>query len=181
MKTLLTLLMLMIPTSMAQNLPKKIQFQPQKPSPELQKVLAQIHKNSPNLDQNFQMVLAKTIINKAQKYHLSSKVLAAILMQESSYRIDAKNIRCGTSVVTGKEDCIVIDFGIGQINHRTATAFKLDKKKLLSDLEYSVDASAMVLADFKKMHTKDSEFWTRYNSGNKEKRQVYKELVARYM
>lgn len=103
-------------------------------------------------------------------------------MQESSYKISAKNIRCGTSVVSGKEDCIIVDFGIGQINHKTIKAFNFDKNKLLSDLEYSVEAAATVLADFKRVHgNKDSEFWTRYNSGDREKRQIYKNLVARYM
>ena len=122
------------------------------------------------------------IVSKAKDHHISSTVLAAILMQESSYRIEAKNIRCGVSVVTGKEDCIVIDFGIGQINHKTIKAFNFNKKKLLSDLEYSVNASATVLADFKRSHgKKEVEWWSRYNSGDPAKRQIYKTLVARYM
>lgn len=103
-------------------------------------------------------------------------------MQESAYKISAKNINCGVSIYDGKQDCVVVDFGIGQINYRTIKSFKFDKTKLLSDLEYSVEAAAIVLEDFKKVHgKKETEFWTRYNASNPEKRLVYKTLVARYM
>lgn len=103
-------------------------------------------------------------------------------MQESSYKISAKNFKCGISVSTGEQDCVAVDFGIGQINKRTIKAFKFDKTKLLNDLEYSVEASAKVLADFKRMYgKKDPEYWTRYNAGKLEKRKVYKNLVARHM
>jgi hypothetical protein len=95
-------------------------------------------------------------------------------------------MRCGISITTGEQDCVVVDYGIGQINHKTVKNFKFDTKKLLSDLAYSVDASAKVLADFKAKYPKDPEFWTRYNAGNKldavtkAKRSTYKHLVARY-
>lgn len=108
--------------------------------------------------------------------------MTAMLMQESSYRISAQNVSCGVSLSTGEKDCVAVDYGIGQINHRTIKNFKFDQKKLLSDLNYSVEASAIVLADFKRMYGhKEDEYWTRYNASNPEKRQVYKTLVARYM
>lgn len=105
-----------------------------------------------------------------------------MLMQESSYKIGAQNVQCGISMTTGKKDCVAVDFGIGQINHKTIKNFKFDKRKLISDLTYSVEAAAIVLADFKRMYGKtDKEFWTRYNSGTKKNRETYKRLVARYM
>jgi hypothetical protein len=43
------------------------------------------------------------------------------------------------------------------------------------DLEYSVKAGAIVLADFKRMYgEKEKDFWTRYNTSHPEKRQKYK-------
>lgn len=105
-----------------------------------------------------------------------------MLMQESAYKISAKNIRCGISVSTGERDCIAVDFGIGQINNKTIKNFKFDQKKLLSDLTYSVEAAAIVLADFKRMYgSKDKTYWTRYNASNPQKREVYRQLVARYL
>jgi hypothetical protein len=126
--------------------------------------------------------LAQTIVQKSKKHGISAKVLAALLMQESGYKIAAKNVKCGTSITSGERDCVIVDFGIGQINHKTIETFKFDKRKLLSDLTYSVEAAALVLADFKRMYGhKEQDYWTRYNSGNRSKREVYKSLVARYM
>lgn len=103
-------------------------------------------------------------------------------MQESGYSISAQNLKCGVSISTGKQDCVAVDFGIGQINHKTVKSFKFDKTKLLNDLEYSVDASAKVLADFKRMYgKKDNNYWSRYNASSAEKRQTYQNLVARHM
>jgi hypothetical protein len=60
--------------------------------------------------------------------------------------------------------------------------FKLDKDRLLNDLDYSISASAMILADFKRMYGKrESQYWTRYNSGTPSKRETYKKLVSRFM
>jgi len=109
-------------------------------------------------------------------------------MQESAYKISAKNLKCGISITTGERDCIAVDFGIGQINHKTIKSYKFDQVKLMSDLTYSVEASAIVLSDFKKKYGKnDSEYWTRYNAGVKNtptvkrNRAIYKNLVARYL
>ncbi len=104
-----------------------------------------------------------------------------MLMQESSYEISATGLQCEVSEFNGKE-CVAIDFGIGQINHRTIKSFKFDQDRLLSDLEYSVEAAAIVLADFKRMYgSREEDYWSRYNSGVKSKREAYKVLVARYM
>lgn len=103
-------------------------------------------------------------------------------MQESAYKITAKNIRCGISISTGSKDCVIVDFGIGQINHTTIRNFKFDRTKLLSDLVYSIEASAIVLSDFKRMYGhKEKDFWTRYNSSTVSKRLIYKKMVSRYL
>lgn len=113
---------------------------------------------------------------------MSPKILTAMLMQESSYRISAKGLRCGISITTGEKDCVVVDYGIGQINHKTVKNFKFDLDRLLSDVEYSVEASAIVLADFKRMYGKqEPDYWSRYNSSDRAKRDIYHALVARYM
>lgn len=146
-----------------------------------QTVLKQIKKNSPKLKADYARNLAFVIEKHATKYGVAPKVLTAMLMQESSYKLSAKNLKCGISITTGKKDCVVVDLGIGQINHKTVVNFKFDQNKLMSDLNYSVEAAAIVLADFKRMYgKKEIEYWTRYNASDKDKRQVYKNLVARY-
>lgn len=130
----------------------------------------------------YSRTLAQAIVAKSKKHNVSPKILTAMLMQESSYQISAKGLKCGISITTGEKDCVVVDYGIGQINHKTIKNFNFDEKKLLSDVEYSIEAAAIVLADFKRMYgKKEVDFWTRYNSSNPTARHAYKKLVARYM
>lgn len=109
-------------------------------------------------------------------------------MQESSYKIGAKGIHCGVSVSTGEQDCVAVDFGIGQINYKTIKNFNFDQKKLLSDMTYSVEAAAIVLADFKRFQKKEPNTWyCRYNVGTRGLDRIrpacqkYIILVARHM
>lgn len=181
MKTLLTLAMILVSSKANQTSQQRMPASIHQ-TPEINLVLHQVKKNSPNLSKAYQLALAQTIVKKSKKHKVSSKVLTAMLMQESSYNINAKNVKCGISMTTGRKDCVVVDYGIGQINHKTIKHFNLDQKKLLSDLDYSVEAAAIVLADFKRMYgKKEVEYWTRYNSSTPAKRHVYKKLVARYM
>ena len=71
---------------------------------------------------------------------------------------------------------------MSQIYYKTARALKFDIDKLTTDLEYSVDAGAIVLADFRKRYShKEVDWWTRYNASSTSKRAVYKGLVERYL
>lgn len=89
-------------------------------------------------------------------------------MQESGYSVSA---------VSESQD-----YGLGQININTIRNFRFDRARLLSDVEYSVEASCIVLADFKARYGhRESEYWSRYNAGNTAKRAVYKSLVNRHM
>lgn len=109
-------------------------------------------------------------------------------MQESAYKMGAKGIRCGISITTGLKDCVAIDFGIGQINHTTIKGYKFNQKKLMTDLEYSVEAAAIVLSSFKPFEKKEPKTWVcRYNVGTRDLAKVktpcqnYLKLVARHM
>lgn len=135
-------------------------------------IYIQIVKNNPKIDLNYAMRLSNVINKVAIELDINPKKYAAILAQESMYKLDAKN--CWDN------ECH--DYGIAQINKKTIQAFKFDKNKLLTDLEYSVKAGAIVLADFKRMYgTKEEDFWTRYNTSCPDKRQKYKQLVTRYL
>ena len=115
-------------------------------------------------------------------------------MQESSYLLNAKNKQCGIPVTDKDkhfldkdiihifdEGCIIADIGISQIHYKTAKAFKFQMIRLMLDLEYSVEAGAIVLADFMKRYSKrEEDWWTRYNASSRSKRNIYKNLVSRY-
>lgn len=101
------------------------------------------------------MMLAKVILDKSQKYKVSSKILTAILMQESRYDLYAVNHKSK-------------DFGIAQINYKNIKNMNLDKNKLMTNMDYSIEAGAKILSGFKRYEHKEPQlWWSRYNCGNK--------------
>lgn len=132
-------------------------------------IFEQVLKNHPGIDRKYARDIAKAIQKVAIEFGIKPQRLAAILAQESMYTLNAVNKKSK-------------DYGIAQINHKTIESFGFDKKRLLTDLEYSVKAGAIVLADFKRMYGhKEKDYWTRYNSSKPERRAEYKQLVARYL
>ncbi len=137
-------------------------------------IYCQIVRNKPEIEKNYAMELSNIIHKLAQAYDIKPYRLAAILAQESGYKLDAVNKKS-------------LDYGISQINHKTMKAYGFDKEKLLTDLEYSVKAGAIVLSDFKRMYKHEDDYWCRYNVGTAPKSEIqigcenYKQLVARYL
>lgn len=132
-------------------------------------IFDQVVKNHPKIDRVYAQRLATAIQKVAKEMGIKPQRLAAILAQESRYTLNAVNRRSN-------------DYGIAQINHRTIESFGFDKERLLTDLEYSVKAGAIVLADFKRMYGKrEKNYWSRYNSSDKDKRQEYEILVAKFL
>lgn len=130
-------------------------------------IRSQILKNRPRINRKYLSRLTKSIHKATSKWRIPSKIFTAILMQESSYRLNAKNCR--------KFSC---DYGISQVNSSTAKAFKFDKARLLVDLDYSVDAGAQVLSWFYMTYAKREKNWfLRYNVGTR--RSAIKSINAR--
>lgn len=152
-------------------------------------VLKQILKNNPKINKQYAEKLSRVIIEKSKKYRIPAGVFAAILMQESSYKLEAKHTHCGyASIDSELETCVVTDFGISQIHHLNLGRFNLDKKKLVTDLDYSVDAGAMVLASYLRFQKREPKTWfCRYNKGIRSFDEIkddclfYKSKVDRYL
>lgn len=137
-------------------------------TPEVCSVYNQVLRNNPNVDTNMAKSISIMVVEASDKFNIDHNLYAAILMQESRYKLSAINHRSQ-------------DYGIAQININTINAFKLSKQKLLTDLHYSINSGALVLSDFKKRHSnKEEYYWTRYNASKPTKRLIYKNLVARY-
>jgi hypothetical protein len=132
-------------------------------------IFCQIVKNNQSIDKDYAMKLSNVIYHVAKLYNIDPKKYAAILAQESMYKMGAVNPKSR-------------DYGISQINYRTARVYGFDIQRLTTDVEYAVEAGAIVLADLKKSHGhKEQVYWTRYNSSKPEKREKYKKLVKRFM
>ena len=171
-KQIIVILSLFVSSTIA--IPKTVPYNPI-PSRDHFVIYNQIYKNNPKLEHTYVYRLAGVIIKAAKKHDLNPRKLSAILAQECRYKLDCINK-------------VTKDYGIGQINQKTIKAFKLDKARLLQDLEYSVDSSAMVLADFKRVFGRREFHWyCRYNVGTapmnliKDKCDRYKTMVARFM
>lgn len=98
--------------------------------------------------------LLKNYITKhALKHKVERSVLSCVLKIESGYRM-------GLISET-------FDYGLAQVNIRTIKAFKLDKDKLLTNLEYNVSTAAFILRTYKKAFAFDepTNWIARYNIG----------------
>jgi len=148
-------------------------------------IIKNYKKTKTSISKKYAKKLSKVINKYCLKHDIPCNIFAGILMQESRYKVNAKRcsrkkklIGINNRYYWGKR---CYDFGIGQIWSKTAKHYKFNINKLLTDLDYSVMASAIVLSDFKKWYGKKEKHWyTRYNASNKKKRQIYYKHIKRF-
>jgi Transglycosylase SLT domain len=94
----------------------------------------------------------KLIDSVAAQYGLDKQLFHCVLQVESNKRLEAVNELTG-------------DYGIGQINARSWRKF--DIKRLTTDLQYSLNASAEVLSFYRQLKQQDEprQWACRYNVG----------------
>jgi soluble lytic murein transglycosylase-like protein len=90
----------------------------------------------------------------AESHGVEPQLLKAVLQVESN--LDHKAINPQT-----------LDFGIGQINYKTAEALDIDISRLTKDRAYSIERAAFILSTFQKRYAKrEPQTWVcRYNVG----------------
>lgn len=113
----------------------------------------QILLNSSGIEEIEARLIADAIVKVSGKYRVPGNVISSIAFVESSYKLDAVNKASN-------------DYGIMQVNDWNVKALKLDKARLLTDLEYSLDAGVQILAWFVKRYPL-REAIMRYNCGTK--------------
>jgi hypothetical protein len=134
------------------------------------KVFKQIIKNKPKVD----VRIARQLANLIKKYAFLNEMdplrAVAIAMQESGYK----------PIIT-KKNGKPFDIGIFQINVRTAKEFKLNTKKLMIDMEYSVKSYFIIMKQKKEICKRlKSDSWSCYHSRTPVFRIKYKKLVNRF-
>lgn len=97
--------------------------------------------------------ISRLVTKYAKEYKIERDVLSCVLKVESGYRM---------GLVSETED-----YGMSQINAKTARMYGFSLVELLSNVDYSIKASAIVLADFRKQFRRDEIVnWVgRYNIG----------------
>lgn len=141
-------------------------------------IACQIRFNQPSVSREYADELANIIRYVGIKHDVPLHVYTAILMQESGYKLYAKNCH--------KYGC---DLGIAQIYEKTARAYGFETDRLMYDLAYSLEAGAIVLSYFKKRYAKKepNRWFSRYNCGTKYKNvksvkcDKYFKAVSRYL
>lgn len=117
----------------------------------------QISRNAPHLATEYVMEVEKISNKYCAEYKIPCNIFKAILAVESNYSVEAFNKKTK-------------DYGIGQINEKTIQSLKLDKVRLLTDLDYSIKKSAQILKYFYvRFHTKEEHWYVRYNVGTRTK------------
>lgn len=97
----------------------------------------------------------RQVANVANINNIDPTLFRALVLVESGGRQSAINHKTH-------------DYGIAQINKKTAAAYKLDAELLKTDVTYNLNAAAKILLDFKKQYgAKEPLTWPcRYNIGN---------------
>jgi len=111
----------------------------------------------------------------AVQHNINPKLFEAIIRQESSFRVNAINLRSQ-------------DYGLGQINIRNIRSLGLDKHRLTTDPTYNLTHSALILQRIQRLYAHEDQWWCRYNVGygslssKRIKRCMhYAAMVKRYM
>lgn len=105
-------------------------------------IYRQIVQNRSDINPSYALELSRLIMKHAETYDVPAEYLAAILSVESDYRL---------YVVNGASK----DYGISQINEYNVKAYKMDRQRLVTDLDYSVEAGAKILGYFHNRYKRD--------------------------
>ena len=117
-------------------------------------ILVQVMLLRPDFSYDQSHEMAKSISSACIKHKITRcRVFTGILSVESGLRINAVNKRSK-------------DYGIGQVNEWHIKRSKLDKQRLLTDLEYSVNQAAKIYVWFEKTYP-IKEAIGRYNCGTR--------------
>jgi len=120
--------------------------------------------------------LSKIIYKEADRYGLDPNIITAILKQESNF--EPKKV-CYTVRRKGV-DVPTCDHGISQINSAWAQRWNLDPDILTQDDALNIHTAARVLSIIEKQFD-EKNFWSRYNTSVKSKRNVYEVSVTTYL
>lgn len=137
-------------------------------SVEARTTFEQIVHNQPQINQQYARRVATIVDRLADKYKVPANVLAGIMMVESNYQLNVVNAKSN-------------DYGILQINqYHINNGSKFDKVRLLTDLEYSIEAGFIVFKWFYKTYPTLEEAVKRYNVGTCTNGCLQWETVVRY-
>jgi len=143
-------------------------------------IFCQIKKNKPDIDIQYAMKLSNYISIYSHKYKVEARLYTAILAQESQYDMSARSYSDGLNDALEPIRAYQ-DYGLIQVSYKTAEVFKIDLKRLMTDMEYAVESGAIILKNkIKECSFLGKDAWVCYHSKTESYRGVYKSLVMKY-
>lgn len=111
--------------------------------------------------------LADAISRYSEEFGIDWKLSVAIMFKESSLRMDPQNCKVNFTKCN--------DMGIGQVRYSVwGKVLNIDKKRMVTDVDYAVRKTFKVLHDYKSRYGKKELNWfTRYHSATPELRYAY--------
>lgn len=116
-------------------------------------LVLQITSNAPKIKRDHAFDIANAAAKYSKVYKVPANVMLAIARVESSYNVNAFNF-------------VTNDYGLYQINMFNIKAYKFDKDKILSDIDYATMTGFKVFSWFYNRYPLD-EAIMRYNCGTR--------------
>jgi hypothetical protein len=129
------------------------------------KLVSQVLRNSPKIKIDYAKRIVFYVEKYSKIYDIDPKLMLAVFRQESNYSLGAVNKKTK-------------DFSIGQINIKNVRHFKMDQKRLHTDLEYAIERSFFIMSQFK---GSGKHWWARYNSSKPTAKHAYIQAVGRWL
>lgn len=160
-----------------------------------QDIIRTVQYLQPRHSQKMAKKIAGAVYHYSKSINVDWRLFLSILYQESSLDLDPQ--KCMEKefeehfkrVKTKKHSFKYVkipnrkceDYGISQINWKTwGKEMQLDKKLLLTDVDYSVKAAANILAFYKTKHSRHDRRWhLRYHSATPYYKAEYEEYIKR--
>src|SRR6267154_4581559 len=98
-------------------------------------VYKQIRRIKPDIEPRLALEVTEAVYKACGTFKVNPRLLVAILMQESKFDPKAVNK-------------VTHDYGLAQINIKTAKSYKFDLKRLKTEPKYSIFAAGLILNDF---------------------------------
>lgn len=114
----------------------------------------------------------KQIHHSVDKYskvfNIDRKLILAIIQVESNFKVNSKS---NTK-----------DYGLMQLNHKSMNVFCNNKKRLISDIDYSIMCGVAFLSKIKKKYgRKEIYWWARYHSSTPIHRDRYIKKIQKVL
>ena len=134
-----------------------------------------VQKLNPVLDTKYTKFISDVIDDKSERYGIDKIIAISILFRESGFNPNPR--RCHVI----RERCVV-DIGVSQINFKVWGKYlKLDRKRLIYDIEYNIDIMFKILVDYKRRYKREKQWYTRYHSGTPKYRRIYTKKIDNIM